>query len=113
MIDSDVLLVGGLLVAAFAIPAGFSAFSEGRPPRAAAAALALGALHNERPLSDLIALLTDGNSMVREAAAQALGAIGSARAVPALQEAATRDTKSKVRKAAQAALEAIAARKRP
>lgn len=44
MIDSDVLLVGGLLIAAFAIPAGFSAFSEGRPPRAAAVALALGAV---------------------------------------------------------------------
>lgn len=44
MIDSDVLLVGGLLIAAFAIPAGFSAFSEGRPPRAAAVALALVAV---------------------------------------------------------------------
>jgi len=44
MIDSDVLLVGGLLIAAFAIPAAFSAFSESRPPRAAAVALALGAV---------------------------------------------------------------------
>jgi len=77
----------------------------------AAAALALGSLRSDRPLADLIALLADGNSMVREAAAQALGAIGSAKAVPALQQAAAKDTKSKVRKAAQAALDAIAARK--
>jgi len=42
MIDSDFLLVGGLLIAAFAIPAAVSAFSESRPPRAAAVALALG-----------------------------------------------------------------------
>lgn len=78
----------------------------------AAAALALGSLRSDRPLADLIALLTDGNSMVREAAAQALGAIGHAKAIPALQEVAAKDSKSKVRKAAQAALEAIAARRR-
>jgi predicted RNA-binding protein with PIN domain len=79
----------------------------------AAAALALGSLRSERALNDLIALLSDGNSMVREAAAQALGAIGHPKAVPALQDAASKDSKSKVRKAAQAALNAIAARKRP
>lgn len=78
----------------------------------AAAALALGALRSERALNDLIDLLADGNSMVREAAAQALGAIGHAKAVPALQEIASKDSKSKVRKAAQAALEAIAARRK-
>ena len=48
--------------------------------------------------------------MVREAAAQALGLIGSAKAVPALEMAASDDTKSKVRKAAHAALQAIHAR---
>ncbi|MCU0510562.1 MAG: NYN domain-containing protein [Anaerolineae bacterium] len=75
---------------------------------------ALGSLRSERALGDLIALLKDGNSMVREAAAQALGALGSAKAVAPLQEVAAGDGKNKVRKAAQTALalEAIAARKK-
>jgi HEAT repeat protein len=78
----------------------------------AAAALALGSLRSERPLGDLIKLLSDANSMVRQAAAQALGAIGSPKALGPLQETLASDDKSKVRKAAQAALEAIAARHR-
>ncbi len=78
----------------------------------AASALALGSLRSERGVGDLIALLKDGNSMVREAAAQALGALGSAKAVAPLQEVAAGDGKNKVRKAAQTALEAIAARKK-
>lgn len=78
----------------------------------AAAALALGALRNPAPVNDLIGLLQgDGNSMVREASAQALGWIGSTKAVPALQAAANDDPKSKVRKAARAALEALHARR--
>ena len=63
----------------------------------AAAALALGALRNQAPLNDLVALLqSDGNSMVREAAAQALGMIGSVKALPALDRVAEADTKNKV-----------------
>jgi HEAT repeat protein len=49
--------------------------------------------------------------MVREAAAQALGLIASAKAVPTLEMAANRDAKSKVRRAARTALEAIRARR--
>jgi predicted RNA-binding protein with PIN domain len=78
----------------------------------AAAALALGALRNRAPVNDLIQLLRqDGNSMVREAAARALGLIGSAQAAPALEAAAGEDTKNKVRKAARTSLEAIRARR--
>ena len=80
----------------------------------AAAALSLG--HASQPGAqspDLIALLQhDGNSMVREATAQALGSIGSAKAVPALQAAAADDPKGKVRKAAHAALDDRSARRR-
>jgi HEAT repeat protein len=78
----------------------------------AAAALALGSLRTDRAVGDLITLLADGNSMVREAAAQALGAIAHPQAIPALQEAAAKDAKSKVRKAAKEALDAIAARRK-
>jgi predicted RNA-binding protein with PIN domain len=78
----------------------------------AAAALALGALRNQAPLNDLMALLKDdGNSMVREAAAQALGMIASAKATAALEAAAEADAKSKVRRAAKSSLEAIRARR--
>jgi hypothetical protein len=41
-IDSDLFLVLGLIVGAFAIPAVFSALSDGRPPRAAALAILVG-----------------------------------------------------------------------
>lgn len=78
----------------------------------AAAALSLGVLRNQAPLNDLIALLSDdGNSMVREAAAQALGLIGSTKALPALELAAEHDVKGKVRKAARASADAIRARR--
>ncbi|OCX59997.1 hypothetical protein BFP70_18030 [Thioclava sp. SK-1] len=40
--DSDLFLVFGLIVAAFAIPAVISAFSDSRPPRAAAIAVMVG-----------------------------------------------------------------------
>lgn len=40
--DSDLLLVIGLIVAVFAIPAIVSAFADGRPPRAAAVAVVIG-----------------------------------------------------------------------
>ena len=40
--DSDLLLVIGIIVSAFAIPAVISAFSDGRPPRAAAIAVLVG-----------------------------------------------------------------------
>ncbi|WP_376877260.1 hypothetical protein [Albirhodobacter sp. R86504] len=40
--QSDYFLVFGLIVAAFAIPAAVSAFSDSRPPRSAAIALMIG-----------------------------------------------------------------------
>ncbi len=42
MIDSDLMLVLGIVIAAFAIPAVISAFSDSRPPRAAAIAVLVG-----------------------------------------------------------------------
>jgi hypothetical protein len=42
VMDSDVMLVVGVVLVAFGIPALVSAFSESRPPRAAAAAFVLG-----------------------------------------------------------------------
>jgi hypothetical protein len=43
--DSDLILIVGLVLAVFSIPAILSAFSEGRPPRVAAfTAIAAGAL---------------------------------------------------------------------
>ena len=42
MFDSDLLLVLGVIVAAFAIPAVITAFSDSRPPRAAAIAVLVG-----------------------------------------------------------------------
>ncbi|MGD9916741.1 MAG: hypothetical protein AB7U46_01895 [Paenirhodobacter sp.] len=42
MLDSDQFLVLGIIVAAFAIPAVISAFSDSRPPRAAALAVLVG-----------------------------------------------------------------------
>ena len=40
--DSDLFLVMGIVVAAFAVPAVISAFSDSRPPRAAAIAVLVG-----------------------------------------------------------------------
>ncbi|KQB11651.1 hypothetical protein H9N28_15360 [Rhodobacter capsulatus] len=42
MLDSDLFLVLGILVSAFAIPAVLSAFADSRPPRAAALAVMIG-----------------------------------------------------------------------
>lgn len=42
MLDSDLFLVLGVIVSAFAIPAVISAFSDSRPPRAAAIAVLVG-----------------------------------------------------------------------
>jgi hypothetical protein len=40
--ESDVLLVVGLVMAALALPSALSAFNDSRPPRAAAGAILLG-----------------------------------------------------------------------
>lgn len=42
VVDSDLFLVMGVIVAAFAVPAVISAFSDSRPPRAAAIAVLVG-----------------------------------------------------------------------
>lgn len=41
-VDSDLLLVIGIIVGGFAIPAALSAISDTRPPRAAAVAFVIG-----------------------------------------------------------------------
>lgn len=41
-VDSDLLLVIGMIVGGFAIPAVLSAMSDSRPPRAAAVAFVIG-----------------------------------------------------------------------
>ena len=56
-------------------------------------------------------LLKDRGTMAREAAAQSLGRIGARSAERALEDAARNDAKNKVRKAAQAALNQIRARR--
>ncbi len=78
----------------------------------AAALLALGALGNRAALPDLCDRLAhDAGSMAREAAAQSLGRIGDRSVESALELAVRSDGKSKVRKAAQAALLQIRARR--
>jgi uncharacterized protein len=78
----------------------------------AAAALGLAQLRQPAALPILAArLIEDNASMVREAAAQALGFAGDASVEAALEQAAATDGKSKVRKAARAALVQIRARK--
>ncbi len=79
----------------------------------AAALLALGDLGHPAALPDLCdRLLHDPGSMAREAAAQSLGRIGDRSVEPALEAASKADTKSKVRKAALAALAQIRARQK-
>ena len=77
----------------------------------AAALLALGDLADRAALPELLDHLEhDAASMAREAAAQSLGLIGDHRTIAALERVARTDQKSKVRKAALAALEQIRAR---
>jgi predicted RNA-binding protein with PIN domain len=77
----------------------------------AAALLALADLGEQRAVPAVAARLAgDPSSMVREAAAQALGRLGGAAAEEALQ-AAQLDPKSKVRKSASASLAQLQARR--
>jgi HEAT repeat protein len=77
----------------------------------AAALLALADLGQRRAVPVIAARLAgDPSSMVREAAAQALGRLGGAAAEDALQ-AAQADPKAKVRKAASAGLAQVQARR--
>jgi len=77
----------------------------------AAALLALGDLGNRAVLPDLCdRLAKDPASLARQAAAQSLGLIGDRSVESALEATAKLDSKSKVRKAARAALEQIRAR---
>ncbi len=80
-----------------------------------AALLALGDAGDPAVLPDLCDRLAhDQGGMAREAAAQSLGRLGDHRVETALEATAKSDRKSKVRKAALAALEQIRARrKRP
>jgi hypothetical protein len=71
----------------------------------------LGRLHDPRAIEPLAATLaSDGSPAVRESAARALGLIGSAQAVPALQRAAQLDTDRDVRRSAQFAAEILQSR---
>lgn len=76
-----------------------------------AALLAFGELGDPSAMPDLCERLAhDTGSMAREAAAQSLGRLGDRRVEAALETAAQSDAKSKVRKAALAALAQIRAR---
>ena len=78
-----------------------------------AALLAFGDLADPRALPDLCDRLAhDAGSMAREAAAQSLGRIGNRSVEAALEAASKSDPKNKIRKAAQAALAQIRARKK-
>jgi predicted RNA-binding protein with PIN domain len=77
----------------------------------AAALLAFADLGDRRAVDDVIErLIADSSTMVREAAAQSLGRLGGQKADLAL-EAALRDPKGKVRKAARASLSQVRARR--
>lgn len=64
-------------------------------------------LRDPESLAEVAALLTDGESGVREAAAAALASIGDGRARPLLQHAALTDPYPWVREAARDALDAL------
>lgn len=77
----------------------------------AAAILALANAQAKGAVADIaVHLATDPSSMVREAAAQALGRLGGPQAETALQQALS-DPKSKVRKSAAAGLQQLHARR--
>jgi hypothetical protein len=74
------------------------------------AAIELGRMKAERAVDALTTMLGGDNSAtVREASARALGLIGSARALPALQRAAQADADRDVRNSARFAAEVIQA----
>ena len=76
-----------------------------------AALLALAELGDRRAVPEIVErLASDDSAMVREAAAQALGRLGGAEAMKAL-EAALSDPKAKVRKSASASLEQLRAQR--
>ena len=71
----------------------------------------LGRLKAQRAVDPLAATLSgDSSPVVRETAARALGLIGSAQALPALQHAAQSDSDRDVRRSAQFAAEVIQSR---
>lgn len=71
----------------------------------------LGRMKAQRAVDPLAATLSgDRSPMVRETAARALGLIGSAQALPALQHAAQADGDRDVRRSAQFAVEVIQSR---
>jgi HEAT repeat protein len=73
--------------------------------------LQLGRSKDPRAVDPLAATLAgDRSAMVREAAARALGLIGSPAALPALQNAAQVDSDHDVRRSAQFAVEVIQSR---
>jgi len=68
----------------------------------------LGRMKNDRAIDPLAATLAgDKSSTVRDAAARALGLVGSPRALPALIQAAQADNDREVRHSAQFAVEVI------
>jgi hypothetical protein len=72
------------------------------------AAIELGRLRSQQAIDPLTTLLTtDRSPLVRETAARALGLIGNARSLPALQNAAQADSDRDVRRSAQFAAEVI------
>jgi HEAT repeat protein len=73
--------------------------------------LQLGRLRAAEAIDPLAATLAgDSNPRVREAAARALGLIGSQKALPALQQAAQTDSDPTVRHSAEFSIDVIHAR---
>lgn len=100
----------GRFAAAAALPPLQDALTHRAGEVRAAALLALAGLGDRSAVPAIAACLAgDGSSMVREAAAQALGRLGGPAAERALQEALS-DPKAKVRKSAGASLDQLHAR---
>lgn len=71
----------------------------------------LGRMRSERSIDPLAATLSgDRSPAVRDAAAKALGLIGSTKALPALQQASQVDSSNDVRRSAQYAIDVIQTR---
>jgi HEAT repeat protein len=75
------------------------------------AVMQLGRLRAQRAIDPLAATLAgDKSAAVRDAAARALGLIGSPKALPALRRAAQLDTDKDVRRSAQFSIEVVQVR---
>lgn len=90
--------------------ADLEALNDPQPQTRVEAVLRLGRRKDIRAVRPLVRILQEDSSpQVREAAARALGLLGSAEALPGLQQAASADPEREVRKTASFAAEVIRA----